>query len=324
MAYATKLTEMFGIEHPVLLAPMGGVAGGRLASAVSASGGLGFIGAGYGGVEGLERELALAGEARIGIGFITWTVEQNRQLLDAALASGPAAVWFSFGDPTPYAAAVHQAGARLVCQVQNLDQAAVALEAGADVLVAQGTEAGGHGGSARATFTFVPEVVDLARDAGAPVLAAGGVIDGRGLAAALALGAEGAVVGSRFVVSEESLLSQAARRLVVAAKGDDTVRTRVYDVARGLSWPEEFTGRVLRNEFIDQWHGREGELAERMPQLREAFAEALANGDFRMASVHVGEGVGLIREALPASDIMRALMAETGEALARVGRAGRL
>ena len=108
------------------------------------------------------------------------------------------------------------------------------------------------------------------------------------------------------------------------AKGDDTVRTRVYDVARDLSWPEEFTGRVLRNEFIDQWHGREDELAERMPQLRAAFAAAVANGDFRMASVHVGEGVGLIREVLPAADIMRGLMAETDEALARVGRAGKL
>ncbi|MGL6236070.1 MAG: NAD(P)H-dependent flavin oxidoreductase [Segniliparus sp.] len=318
MAYSTKLTEMFGIEHPLVLAPMGGVAGGRLAGAVSAAGALGFIGAGYGGAAGLDREFALAGDAQIGVGFITWTLAQNRELLDAALRRRPVAVWLSFGDPEPYAAEIRRAGAKLVVQVQNIRGAAEALAAGADVLVAQGTEAGGHGGNERSTFSLLPEVVDLAAKTGVPVLAAGGVVDGRGLAAALALGAEGAVVGSRFVASEESLLSDAARRLVVAAGGDDTVRTRVYDVARDLSWPGEFTGRVLRNAFIDQWHGHEDELAERLPELREAFASAVAGGDFRMATVHIGEGVGLVADILPAAGIVRRLLDEADRALARI------
>ena len=318
MAYATKLTELLGIEHPLFLAPMGGVAGGRLAGAVSGAGALGFIGAGYSGTEGLDRELALVGDEPIGIGFITWTLEQNRRLLDAALARTPVAVWLSFGDPAPYVAAIREAGAKLVIQVQSIRQASEALEAGADVLVAQGTEAGGHGGNERTTFTLLPEVVDLAAGAGVPVLAAGGVVDGRGLAAALVLGADGAVVGSRFVASEESLLSAAARGLVARAGGDDTVRTRVYDVARGLSWPKEFTGRVLRNELVDRWHGREDELAEQLPQLRDAFARALAGDDFRMATVHIGEGVGLIGDVLPAADIVRGLVDEADRAFARV------
>ena len=318
MVHATRLTEMFGIDHPVLLAPMAGVAGGRLAKAVSDAGGLGFVAAGYGGVDGLERELSLAGDTPIGIGFITWTLANGVELLEAALARRPAAVWLSFGDPTPLAPAVHAAGTRLICQVQTVRQAREALDAGADVLVAQGSEAGGHGGNTRATFTLVPEMVDLATGTDVPVLAAGGVADGRGLAAALVLGADGVVIGSRFVASDEALVGEAARDLVCATTGDDTVRTRVYDVARELSWPKQYTGRLIRNQFIDKWHGDEDTLATRVPQLRASFAEALARNDFSVASVHIGESVGLIHDVRPAADILRDLIVEADQAIERV------
>lgn len=161
MRRSTSLTEMFGIEHPVLLAPMAGIAGGQLAGAVSRAGGLGMIAAGYGGAAGLERELGLIDGAPIGIGFITWTLSEDASLLQSALAHRPAAIWLSYGDPAPFAESIHAAGIRLICQVQSADQARAALDAGAEVLVAQGSEAGGHGANTRGTFTLVPEIVDL-------------------------------------------------------------------------------------------------------------------------------------------------------------------
>lgn len=318
MTRTTALTGMFGIDHPVLLAPMAGAAGGWLARAVSEGGGLGMVAAGYGGVDGLAHELTLTGDAQVGIGLITWTLTDSTDLLQAAIAHQPAAIWLSFGDPRPYLPAIQAADIRVICQVQTLRQARKALEAGADVLVAQGSEAGGHGGNQRATFSFVPEVVDLAAGTGVPVLAAGGVADGRGLAAALVLGADGAVVGSRFAASNEALLSASARDLVVASSGDDTIRTNAYDVARELSWPTEYTGRLVRNKFIENWHGREDELAAQLSQIREEFAHALTHNDFNMASVHIGESTGLIHDVRPAADILHDIVTEADQTLQKV------
>lgn len=318
MTRSTALTHMFGIDHPILLAPMAGVAGGQLAGAVSRAGGLGMIAAGYGGADALARELQLAGGVNLGIGFITWTLAKGTELLNVALAHRPAAVWLSFGDPTEFVPTVHAADARLICQVQTVGQAQEALSAGADVLVAQGSEAGGHGSNTRSTFTLVPEIVDLATGTGIPVLAAGGIADGRGLAAALALGADGVVIGSRFIASEEALLSAAARDLVVTVTGDDTIRTNAYDVARELSWPIEYTGRLIRNQFIDTWHGREDALAASMPEFRAQFAKAVADDDFTIASVHIGESAGLIHDVRPAADILDDIVSVAEQTLQKV------
>ncbi|WP_420108380.1 NAD(P)H-dependent flavin oxidoreductase [Mycolicibacter arupensis] len=314
---------MFGIEHPLLLAPMAGAAGGRLAKAVSDAGGLGMVAAGYGGVAGLQRELDLTRGTSVGIGFITWRLASDIAVLEAALAHRPAAVWLSYADPAAHIPAIHAAETRVICQVQTLGHARDALAAGADVLVAQGSEAGGHGGDARSTFTLVPEVADLAAGTGVPVLAAGGIADGRGLAAALALGADGAVLGSRFVASAESLVSDAERGLVLAADGDSTIRTRVYDVARELDWPTEYTGRLINNEFIGAWHGREDTLAAEINQLRSRFTDAVARSDFSIASVHIGEAVGLIHDVRPAADIVRDIVAEADQALRGVAASTR-
>ncbi len=240
MAIRNRLTERLGVENPILLAPMDLVAGGRLAAAVANAGGLGLLGGGYGDVDWLEREWAKAGNARIGCGFITWSLAQRPQALTAALAHQPAAVMLSFGDPAPFAAEIRAAGAALICQVQTLSQARQARQAGADVIVAQGTEAGGHGMSAP-LFTLLPQVVDACPDI--PVVAAGGVADGRGLAAALALGAEGALIGTRFYASVESEGAAEAKQRIVAAESGDSVRSVVFDLARGESlaggfyWP---------------------------------------------------------------------------------------
>src|SRR5947209_7947678 len=141
----TRLTELLDIEHPVLSAPMGFAAGGRLAAAVTAAGGLGLIGGGYGERDWLEREFAAAGNARVGCGFITWSLQRKPELLDLVLGHSPAAVMLSFGPPAVFAPAIKQAGALLICQVQCMRHAREAMDAGADIIVAQGAEAGGHG-----------------------------------------------------------------------------------------------------------------------------------------------------------------------------------
>jgi nitronate monooxygenase len=233
MTIHTRLTDRLGIEHPIVLAPMGAAAGGKLAAAVTAAGGLGLIGGGYGDPEWLEREFAQAGNARIGCGFITWSLARKPRLLDQVLRHSPAAIMLSFGPPLPFAQRIKATDALLICQVQNMAHTREAIEAGADIIVAQGAEAGGHG-LARATLTLVPEIADhLARSAPQTLLlAAGGIADGRGLGAALMLGADGVLMGSRFCASKEALVPASFQAAAVAAQGDDTIRTTVVDVVR--------------------------------------------------------------------------------------------
>src|SRR5579864_8627755 len=145
----TALTRLLGIEHPILLAPMGSAAGGRLAAAVTNAGGLGLVGSGYANAEAIRKELGEAGNTRVGVGFILWALEKNPSALDVALDARPAAVMLSFGDPTPFTGRIKNAGCKIICQVQTLAQAKEAAEAGADIIIAQGRDAGGHSGVTR-------------------------------------------------------------------------------------------------------------------------------------------------------------------------------
>ncbi|MGH7659481.1 MAG: NAD(P)H-dependent flavin oxidoreductase [Vulcanimicrobiaceae bacterium] len=307
MALQTRLTEMLGIQHPVISAPMAFAAGGKLAAAVSNAGGLGLIGGGYGDSEWLEREFANASGARVGCGFITWSIATRPQALEIALSHEPAAVMLSFGAPAPFAGRIKERGAKLMCQVQCMEHAREAIAAGADILVAQGAEAGGHG-MLRATITLVPEVADfLAASAPHVVLvAAGGIGDGRGLAAALMLGADGVLIGSRFWASEEALVHRNFQDRACNSDGDLTIRTNVVDIARDIPWPRHFTGRVLKTRFVVDWHGREGELSEPNVQKREMqrYVSAMQSGDADNTGVWVGEAAGLIDRVRPAADIL--------------------
>ena len=168
----TALTRLLGITHPILLAPMGSASGGKLAAAVTNAGGLGLIGSGYADSATIKKELAAAGNTRVGVGFITWALDKNREALDVALAAQPPAVMLSFGSPMPYARVVRNAGAKLICQVQTLAEAAEAASAGADIIIAQGRDAGGHSGTTRGTMGFIPAVADAV--GAIPVVAAGG------------------------------------------------------------------------------------------------------------------------------------------------------
>src|SRR4051812_27626297 len=300
MPISTRLTELLGVQHPILLAPMDVVSNGRLAAAVSRAGGFGILGGGYGDEAWLAREMDAAGDVRVGVGFITWSVARRPRLLDLALERRPPAVMLSFGDVRPHAERIKRAGALLICQVQTLVQARDALGAGADVLVAQGAEAGGHG-VARGTFALVPAVVDAARGA-VPVAAAGGVADGRGLAAALMLGADGVLVGTRFYATQEAAGAPAAKERIVAADGDRTVRGILFDIARRNVWPAPFTGRVLRNAFSERWRGRETELLQRQDEEAALYAEARATGDFDTAAVIAGEAGDLVSDIPPAAE----------------------
>ncbi len=310
---STALTRLLGIEHPILLAPMGSAAGGRLAAAVSNAGGLGMIGSGYANADTIRRELTEAGNARVGIGFITWALEKNPATLDTALDAQPVAVMLSFGDPSPFTGKIKSAGCKIICQVQTLEQAKEAAGAGADIIIAQGRDAGGHSGMTRGTIGLVPAVVDAVGSI--PVVAAGGIADGRGLAAALVLGAAGVSMGTRFTASRESLWDAAMQRATLAAGGDQTQQTRVFDVVRAAPWPAIYPGRALANAFSAQWHGHEDDLAASQPEQEAAYL-ATAQDDFSARVIWAGEGVDLVNDVASAAEIIERTVAQAAAALA--------
>jgi nitronate monooxygenase len=302
---ATRLTRALHLEHPIVSAPMAFAAGGALAAAVTRAGGLGLIGGGYGDAAWLEQQFALARGERVGVGFITWSLARTPSLLDGVLRHRPAAVMLSFGDPRPFAGAIRQAGALLICQCQTLSHVRDAIEAGADIVVAQGSEAGGHG-ALRGTLSLVPEVADRLA-AHAPdtlLLAAGGIADGRGLAAALMLGADGALMGTRLWASAEALVQEGHRRAILQTDGDGTLRTRIPDIVRELPWPPGFTARIRRNAFTERWHGREEELKAAAAQEGPRYKQAFEAGDPEQTAVWFGEAAGLVQSIEPAAKIV--------------------
>ena len=312
MTLRTPLTARLGIEVPILLAPMAGVSGGRLAAAVSDAGGLGLIGGGYADDEWTTRELEAAGNTPVGVGFITWALAANPVLLDSVLQRAPRALMFSFGDFAPFASRVQSAGIPIIAQVQDVAGARAAVSAGADIIVAQGTEAGGHGG-ARATLPLVPAVVDAVGDI--PVVAAGGIADGRGLSAALMLGASGVLCGTAFYASNEALTHPAAKRAALAASGDATLRGSVFDVARGLDWPPQWNLRTLANRFSRRWHDDLDTLRGTIDNEARGYHRAVADGDTNIAPVIVGEAVDLLRAEQGAGAIVVRMLAEAEQRL---------
>ncbi|MEU7860124.1 nitronate monooxygenase [Nonomuraea sp. NPDC049141] len=320
MAFSTAFTKLFGVQHPIALAPMGGSAGGALTAAVSRGGGLGLLGSANGDPEWLAREVPIVAEGAAGkpwgIGFLTWQIDVGA--VERALEYSPRAVMLSFGDPSPYTERIRQAGTTLIIQVTDLEEARRAVDLGADVIVAQGVESGGHGArQGRSTLPFVPVVVDLA--APVPVLAAGGIADGRGLAAVLALGAAGALIGTRFQATTEALVAPSTAKAIVEGRGEDTERNSVLDIARGSRWPSKYTARTLGHPFLDQWRGREAELANNV-QAKQAYQDGVARGELPALPMWAGEAIDLINDLPSAADLVGALAAQAEDALARAGR----
>lgn len=316
MALRTVFTDLLGVTHPIASAPMGGTAGGALAAAVSEGGGLGLVGGGRSDAAWVERELRIVTERTEkpwGIGFLAWGT--TVPVVELALRYRPRAVMVSFGDARPFVAPIKDSGATLIIQVTDMAEAERAVELGADVIVAQGTESGGHGARrGRATLTFVPAVID--RVAPIPVLAAGGIADGRGLAAALALGAAGALIGTRFQASLEALAEPFVGKALIEGCGEQTERSDLLDVVRDVAWPSAYTARTLSHPILEQWRGREGELAHD-EAAKQAYREAVARGELPPGPVWASEAVDLIDSLQPAADLVSALAAAAEAALSR-------
>ena len=309
----TRFTERFNLQAPIAQAPMAGAAGGRLAGAVSEAGAMGFIGGGYGDADWLETEFKNAGNRKVGCGFITWSLREQPQLLDQAIEAGAQAIFLSFDDPTDFAPKIRAAGLPLFCQVQTLAAAKSAINAGADVIIAQGSEAGGHGAS-RGTFSLVAEVAEAIKGTETLLLAAGGIADGRGLAASLMLGADGVLMGTRFWAAEEALVPQGFWDRGVDATGDETGRSETIDITRGRDWPAEYGIRAIRTPFSDEWDQKTDQLRQD-EQAKSTWNAAFASGDAQIANPIAGEAIGLINSILPAGDIIESITKEAEQLL---------
>lgn len=300
-----SLTRTLAITHPIVCAPMAGVAGGRLAHAVSAAGGLGMIGArGASSPEWITEQAAIAGAGGtpFGIGLMAWVDEVDDQI-DAVLAlegeRRPALVSVSFGALAAPVARLREAGLRTACQVGNAADLAEAIDAGADVVVARGGEGGGHGRDEVATADMLARAL-AATDR--PVLAAGGIATGGDVARALAAGAAGVWCGTPFLTCVEADNTPAARAAIIAASS--TTYSRVHDVAQDLAWPREFGGRAVSTPFVRQWAGDEDAMTA---DARAEHAAGRAAGDPGYTPLYAGTGVGRLSAETDAATVVRAL-----------------
>ncbi|RZU33583.1 NAD(P)H-dependent flavin oxidoreductase [Blastococcus saxobsidens] len=310
----TALTRLLSLGTPVIGAPMAGVSGGALAAAVSRGGGLGMIGvAGNHSAGFVAEQCAIPAGLPFGVGLMAWVLDDRPDLLEATIAARPTLVSVSFGDPGPYVAPLHDAGIAVATQVNTVADVQRAVAAGVDLVVAQGSEAGGHTGH-RATLPLLQEVLTLTD---LPVVAAGGIATGRGMAAVLAAGAAGVWIGTPLLACPEGLNSPAARARVRAAAGEETVLTRAFDVAQRLAWPARWPGRALVNEFSRAWHGREDAL-EHDDDASRRVVEARKSDDLEHAPLYAGESVGLVTEERSATDVVRTLTQDAEQALRKV------
>lgn len=305
MGSMDALTDTLGIRTPIVCAPMAGVAGGRLAHAVSTAGGLGMIGTrGTSSPDWIREQAAIAGQGAtpFGIGLMAWVPDLPAQL-DAVLALEgslrPALVSVSFGDLAGPVSVLREAGLRVACQVGNAEDLVAALAADADVIVARGGEGGGHGRDEMATA----DVLGLALEAtDRPVLAAGGIADAGDVARVLAAGAAGAWCGTAFLTCREADNSPAARTAIGEAAY--TRYSRVHDVAQDLAWPPEFGGRAVATSFVDEWAGREEEMTA---DARAEHAAGRERGDTAYTPLYAGVGVDRLGAEVDAADVVAAL-----------------
>lgn len=310
----TRLCEMVGITHPVVLGGMGVGTGPELAAAVTNAGGLGILG-----VSNLtvERQRADVGRIRaltqgpFGLNHLLAFVEEDR--FATTLATGPRVVstaWpWAEQDLRPCFERVHGVAALAMHMVSTVAEAVRAAEAGADIIVAQGTESGGHVGW-MGSMALVPQVVRAV--APVPVLAAGGVADGGGLAAALALGAEGVVLGTRFLATPEAPVPDGYKRAIISSDGHGTLLTEIPDIASGRVWPGALS-RVARNRFIERWAGREWEARQQRHAIGRQMRAALERDDTEEYNLQMGQTAGLIDSIVPAGQVVAEIVAEAEE-----------
>jgi NAD(P)H-dependent flavin oxidoreductase YrpB (nitropropane dioxygenase family) len=327
----TRVTELFGIDHPIILGGMGSATNVDLVVAVSEAGGLGILGATSFPPDKIRQqvdEIRARTSRPFGLNLLVpfTTTEQ----LDAVLDARVPVLSTAWGTPTEHARRAREAGIPLLHMVQTAAQAAEAARLGATAIVAQGNEGGGHVGPV-CTLPLIPAAVDAVRAAASagrqppPIVAAGGIADGRGLVAALALGAEGVLLGTRFLVTAESPVPPAAKEAIVAATEADTVYTPINDLVGNPRWLEVGAqSRVIRSRALEEWLGREAELAALDAQGRKAIAErwaqARAEGRVQDMMILAGQDSGLIHEILLAAEVVRRTVEEAEAVLQRLRR----
>jgi nitronate monooxygenase len=303
---------MFALSYPIMSAPMALHCGARLAAAVSKAGALGSFG-GLHPQKGTDWLLNEIGHIRtttdqpFAVGFINDFIPLFRKFFDATLEAKPPIIALSFGSPEPWLSKAKATGAKVMCQVQTMQLARDAVAGGADILVVQGNEAGGHTGRMN-LLPFLGRMLDTFPDV--PIMAAGGIASGRTLAAVLAAGADGAWVGTAFLATPEAVeVSDEHKRRVVQSDGEDTVYTEVFDIVEekvfGIKWPEGIASRAYRNRFVADWHLREKELRSRLDEVVPAYTQGLERRDPEVTAILMGQSAAFVEAVRPAEDVVR-------------------
>ena len=316
----SPLCELLGIDYPIILAPMGSATSAAFAAAASNAGGLGSIGTLGRPTEAIKQDL----DTIRGLTDRPFAVNHVPQSLDeaafaATLALRPAVVSFSLGDPAELVRSAQDVGAKVILQVTTVEQARLAAERGVDVVIAQGGEAGGFGGVI-GTLTLVPQVVDAV--APIPVVAAGGIYDGRGLAAVLALGAVGVNLGTRFLASTEAPIDAGWQQMILEARSEDAIKADVLNAISPLPGTVGFGTvlRSLRTPFLDEWNPKLDEAQRQRERLLEAWDAATADGRPNDFVVTAGQGAGGVTDVLPVAEIIRRIVEEAEEAVQSCNR----
>lgn len=313
----TPLCDLLGIEFPIIQAGMSRFTSAELVAAVSNAGGLGSLGCDLRSVDDIAIQLAQTRELTnrpFAVNHLLLTL--NEEAFSLTLQARPPVISLAGSDPGDLVKRAHDAGILVIHQVHTVQQARLAAERGVDVIIAQGSEAGGHGGTV-AALALIPQVVDAVSPL--PVVAAGSMADGRGLAAALVLGAEGINVGTRFLASVEAPISQGWKQMIVEAPSEDAVK---FDAWNDISPPPRSGGygtvlRAIRTPFIDQWQQHRDEAKQEAERLRGEVLAAVQQGRLHELMPVAGQSAGLIRDILPAGEIVRRMVAEAQQALER-------
>jgi nitronate monooxygenase/enoyl-[acyl-carrier protein] reductase II len=312
----TPICDLLGIEWPIIQAGMGPFTSAELVAEVSNAGALGSLSAGGRTAQSLREHLARTGELTdrpFAVNFTLSAVPPDPEAFTLALAAKPRLISFALGDPDEFVKRAHDAGALVMHMVTTRQQAYRAAECGVDIIIAQGSEAGGFGGPV-AGLVLIPQVVDAVRPV--PVIAAGGIADGRGLAAALVLGAQGANIGTRFLASTEAPISESWKQAILAAESQDAIQAEFWsDIFPTSGLAYSTTPRALRSPFIDEWQNRRDMAKQEAERLRGEVGAAVAQGRLGELFPFTGQTAGLIKDVLPAAEIVHRLVAEAEETL---------
>jgi len=313
----TRLCELLGIEHPVIQASLGPWSSVDLAAAVSNAGGIGSLGTALIPPQEIKRQIELTRELTSKPFIVNHTLRPlNEEAFALTLEARPAVVSLALGDPGDLVKRVHDAGALFIQQVHTVRQAERAAELGVDVIIAQGGEAGGFGGII-STMAIVPQVVDAVSPV--PVVAAGGIADGRGLAAALALGAQGVNVGTRFLASPEAHISREWLERLVSANSEDAGKIEFAEAVFPPAGPGGYSAspRVLKTPFVEKWNAHKSEIGPQAGRLGKEMLAAVRDGRGHEYVPFTGQSTGLVHEIFPAGEIVRRMVADAEEILKR-------